>query len=33
MRKLGIVTATMMAALMLLAGAPAMAGSPKGVCQ
>lgn len=33
MRKLGIVTATMMVALMLSAGAPAVAGSPKGVCQ
>lgn len=33
MRKLGIVTATMMAALMLFASAPAVAGSPKGVCQ
>ena len=33
MRKLGIVTAGMMAALMLFASAPAVAGSPKGVCQ
>jgi len=33
MRKLGIVTATMMAALMLSASTPAVAGSPKGVCQ
>jgi hypothetical protein len=33
MRRLGIVTATMMAALMLFASAPAVAGSPKGVCQ
>jgi hypothetical protein len=33
MRKLGIVSATMMAALMSFAATPAVAGSPKGVCQ
>lgn len=33
MRKLGIVTATALAALMLFASAPVSAGNPKGICQ
>ena len=33
MRKLGMMAATAMAALMLFASVPAVAGSPKGICQ